>query len=206
MSFHAFDLFYVDPDQVREFLISMAKSGLVGGVYLWINRKNGKMYVGSSINMYSRIRGYLCLNKLHGTIGRGLLKYGLVSFVLVIFLVPEATGALVLSLEQSVLDNCVCAYNILPTAGSCAGVKRSEEHKAKISASMKGNSNSKGRNLSDEHKGKISASNKGQGNPNYNKGKAVYLYLVHTDSLELAARGPIGPRATLAVAPPSLTW
>jgi excinuclease UvrABC nuclease subunit len=53
------DLLYVDPDQVREFITSMAKEGLVAGVYLWLNRVNGKMYVGSSMNLYSRISGYL---------------------------------------------------------------------------------------------------------------------------------------------------
>src|SRR5438552_14115270 len=104
MIYHVFDLLYVEPDQVREFLISMTKEGLVGGVYLWINRANGKMYIGSSINLYSRLRKYLSLGRGHGIIGKGLLKYGLVSFVLVIFLVPEATPGLVLSLEQSVLD------------------------------------------------------------------------------------------------------
>jgi len=154
----------------------MAKEGLVAGVYLWLNRTNGKMYVGSSINLYSRIQGYLILSNLHGIIGKALLKYGLDSFVLVIFLFPNATSSLVLALdrsifdrsnvrrsaiEQSVLDGCVCAYNISPTAGSPAGVKRSEETKAKISDSMKGNTNCKGRELSDETRSKMSAAKKG---------------------------------------------
>jgi len=119
-----FDLFYTDPAQVvdvrvhrssdgepsmREFLIAMAKSGLVAGVYLWINRVidgprpamiderrsstidpegrmsalavNGKMYVGSSINLYSRMSRYFAVNSAHGIIGKALLKYGLVSFI-----------------------------------------------------------------------------------------------------------------------------
>jgi len=42
MSFHVFDLLYTEPDQVRDFLLSMAKEGLVGGVYLWINRSGKK--------------------------------------------------------------------------------------------------------------------------------------------------------------------
>jgi excinuclease UvrABC nuclease subunit len=61
MLFHVFDLFYTDPSQIREFLTAMAKTGLVGGVYLWINKHNGKMYVGSSINLCARISGYLNL-------------------------------------------------------------------------------------------------------------------------------------------------
>jgi len=113
MNFHVFDLLYTDPSQVREFLIFMAKSGLVGGVYLWLNKSNGKMYVGSSMNLYSRISTYFCLNKVHGIIGEALLKYGLVGFVLVLFFVSGATKEVVLSLEQSVLDGCTCAYNIL---------------------------------------------------------------------------------------------
>src|SRR4051794_7113460 len=92
------------------------------------------MYVGSSINLCDRMRSYLNFSNLHGLIGRAIRKYGLSGFVLIFFLFPNATSSLVLALEQSVLDGCVCAYNILPTAGSPAGVKRSEETKAKISA------------------------------------------------------------------------
>jgi len=87
MTFHVFDLLYTDPDQVREFLTAMAKEGLVGGVYLWINRVNGKKYVGSSINLYNRVSGYLSLSKLHGVIGLALLKYSLDSFFLILFFV-----------------------------------------------------------------------------------------------------------------------
>ncbi|CAG8751985.1 7168_t:CDS:2, partial [Acaulospora colombiana] len=163
MGFHIFDLLYTDPEQVRAFLAAMAKEGLVAGVYLWINRTNGKIYVGSSINLYSRISYYLALNGIHGTIGKALLKYGLVGFILVIFLVPDAS--LVLALEQSVLDGCICAYNILPTAGSSAGAKHSEETKAKISASVKGN------NPSEEHKARISAANKGKKHSDERKSK-----------------------------------
>jgi len=148
----------------------MGKKGLVGGVYLWINRENGNMYVGSSIHLYRRIKFDLNLERAHGIIGHGLRKYGLNGFVLVLFLFPNATSSLVLALEQSVLDNCTCAYNLSPTAGSPAGVKHSEETKAKR----------KGQKLSEEHKAKISAS----------KGKAVYLYLVHADGLELSASFP----------------
>jgi len=192
MLFHIFDLLYVDPDQVREFLLSMAKSGLVGGVYLWINRENGKMYVGSSVSMHKRMNRYFS-NKSHGIIKQALLKYGLNGFVLVLFLFPNATTSLLLALEQYMLDNCVCEYNILPTAGSSTGYKLSDEAKAKISAAKKGNS------LSEEHKANLSAAGKGKSRSEetkakmsdamkgrqgekasrFNKGKPVYLYVVH---------------------------
>ena len=166
------------------------------------------MYVGSSVNLHNRIRRYLSLGHLHGIIGQALIKHGLDAFVLVLFFIPNATSSLLLSLEQAVLDGCVCTYNILPTAGSPAGVKRSEEHKAKTSASLKGHKHS------DETKAKMSARKQGEANPNYgrpsplkgqklseetkakmsaskyNTGKAVYLYLVNTRGFELAASFP----------------
>ena len=203
MTIYVFDMSKGSPDQVREVISSMAKEGLIGGVYLWINRYNGKMYVASSINLYKRISGYLVLKTLHGIIGNALLKYGLVSFILVIVFMRDATKEGVLSLEQAVLDNCVCAYNISPTAGSPAGVTRSDETKEKISTSLKGKSHSeetrskmsaskqgdgnpnKGKTCSEETRAKISASKKGQNSPYLNQGKSVYLYVVHAHELEL---------------------
>src|SRR5277367_3128981 len=116
MVFYVFDLSKVDQDQVREVITYMAKKGLKGGIYLWINKTNGKTYVGSSINLYSRLSSYFSLKKLHGIIGNALLKYGLVNFILIIVFMRGATSSSVLSLEQAVLDGCVCAYNILSTA------------------------------------------------------------------------------------------
>lgn len=213
MTFHIFDPLYTDPDRVRELLLAMSKEGLVAGIYLWLNRENGKMYVGSSMNLYTRILGYLRFNNLHGMIGNALRKHGLNGFVLVLFLFPNTTRSLVLALEQYVLDNCVCAYNILPTAGSPTGYKHSDEakekmkgrklsdeHKDKISAALQGNTNSKGipspmkgKKLSDEHKAKLSASHKGLKHSDETKAKMsaskenpVYLYAVHLHGLELA--------------------
>jgi group I intron endonuclease len=146
------------------------------------------MYVGSSIDLRSRISDYFNLKQLHGIIGKALCKYGLNGFMLIIVFVPDATREMVLCLEQSVLDSCVCVYNILPTAKSLAGFKHTEEAKAKVSVYRKGKNLSdetkakisatkKGKNLSDEHKAKISAT----------KGKPVYLYVVHTHGLELSS-------------------
>jgi hypothetical protein len=73
----------------------------------------------------------------------------------------DATKEGVLSLEQSVLDNCECTYNILPTVGSSAGVKLSEETKTKISAARKGTK------LCEDHKTKISSSLLGEKNPRF---------------------------------------
>jgi group I intron endonuclease len=94
----------------------MSKEGVVAGVYLWINKTNGHMYVGSSIDLRSRLSDYVGLKQLHGIIGKALLKYGLNGFNLIIVFVSNPTREMLLSLEQSVLDSCTCVYNILPTA------------------------------------------------------------------------------------------
>jgi GIY-YIG catalytic domain len=59
MVFYVFDLFKLSLEQVREVITyhnvcdskRITKSGLKGGIYLWINKSNGKTYVGSSINL-----------------------------------------------------------------------------------------------------------------------------------------------------------
>jgi len=91
-----------------------------------------------------------------------------------------------------------CAYNISPTAGSSAGVKHSDEAKANISESMKGNTNRKGREASEETKVKMSAAKKGrQGakTPRYNSGIPVFLYSVRAPGLVLIASFPNKIRA-----------
>ena len=87
MVFHVFDLSKVDLDQVREVLTHMGKSGMVGRVYLWINKYHGNTYVGSSTNLRSRLSGYFSLKYVHGIIGLALLKYGLVNFLLLIVII-----------------------------------------------------------------------------------------------------------------------
>lgn len=185
MIFCVFDMLIVTPEQVYDILNSMAKPGLVGGVYLWINRENGKMYVGSSGSMYKRIHRYFS-NKSHGIIKQALLKYGPGGFFLVILLIPDATTSTLLALEQFVLDSGMCAYNICPVAGSCAGYKHTDEARANMSGAQKGNKNAKGYKQTEEHKAKVLAK----------ISKPVYLYLVHTDRLELSASFPSTVRAS----------
>lgn len=59
------------------------------GVYRWVNSKNGKSYVGSSINLANRLKIYYSVNYLKATllvdnsrIYRALLKYGYSNFYL----------------------------------------------------------------------------------------------------------------------------
>ena len=78
----------VEPSQVCEFLLIKGKEGPVAGVYLWINQVNGNMYVGSSMNLRSRISYYFNSKNVHGRIGSAFRKYSLISFTLVIYFIP----------------------------------------------------------------------------------------------------------------------
>jgi len=58
------------------------------GIYTWVNKVNGKAYVGSSVNLSKRIThyfspGYLSNNASH-VIAKAIRKYGLINFELVI--------------------------------------------------------------------------------------------------------------------------
>jgi group I intron endonuclease len=123
------------------------------GIYQLTNKINGKIYVGSSIDL--RIRFYSYFNFSHisrldrgnSLIHKALLKYGYSNFSLTILefvdfdgLTPrsKAFRQKLLEREQYYLDSKEPEYNILEVAGSSLGYKLSEETRLKMSASKKG--------------------------------------------------------------------
>jgi group I intron endonuclease len=117
--------------EIRKLLL-----GKYGGVYIFQNKINGKRYVGSSINIVKRISNYYDLNRIKTSliISKALEKYGLDSFTLQIFRVPNINKEAVLALEQYLIDSLKPEYNILKIAGSSAGHKHSKEFKERQSA------------------------------------------------------------------------
>jgi group I intron endonuclease len=123
------------------------------GIYQIRNTCNGKIYVGSASDFASRkskhffdLRNDKHINK---HLQRAFKKYSEENFVFEIIECIEKVEdikefrKLMLEREQYWIDNLnVCdsnyGYNINPTAGSCLGVKRSEESKKKMSESQKG--------------------------------------------------------------------
>jgi group I intron endonuclease len=91
-----------------------------GGCYIWVNLLNGKKYVGSSIDLASRILDHLG-GKSSLLLQRAFDKYGHDNFKLIIIILPEATKGSVLALEQYIIDTLRPSYNILKIAGSSAG-------------------------------------------------------------------------------------
>lgn len=132
------------------------------GVYIIRNKVNGKIYVGSSINIKKRWREHI--SKLNGKVidntrlFRAWKKYGSNSFE---FLVVEKVSVLdeILPAEQKWIDllNATgpLGYNILPSAGNCAGRIVSEETRNKIRSALIG------RKASAETRAKMSESHRG---------------------------------------------
>jgi group I intron endonuclease len=113
------------------------------GIYLWINKSNGKSYVGSAIDLKNRLKNYYSLNLMGTRIKLGqsaiysaILKYGHSNFKLEILEYCDSSE--VIEREKYYFNLLRPKYNLLPTAGSWLGYKHSEESKNKIRASLSG--------------------------------------------------------------------
>lgn len=106
-----------DTDKLKFLQDNVGKSG----IYRWTNLKNGKSYIGSSINLYLRMREYYSvgyletkLRKSKSKIFSSLLKNGYYSFSLEILEYCEKDQTFFR--EQYYLDLLNSEYNILKTA------------------------------------------------------------------------------------------
>lgn len=182
------------------------------GIYKIENLVNGKVYVGQAVDIKKRLRDHIRnLNKgIHGF--KGVVQggpdiidhlqcawneYGSESFVVGVIEYIEDLGQLT-PREQYWMDLTQCydsafGYNECKVAGSCRGVKRSEETRVKMSEAKKGenhplygkrgeNNPNYGKHPTEETKQKISEAKKGakyhmygrqgkrgEDNPNYGK-------------------------------------
>ena len=139
------------------------------GIYKITNKVNGKIYIGSSIDIKSRWRKHqsqLRHNK-HGNshLQRAWNKYGEENFTFETLEYVQDKYKLILC-EQKWFDKekpyeATIGYNICPTAGSSLGVKHTDEMKAKVSKAVKG------RKLSTEARKNIALAKMGEKNPMY---------------------------------------
>ena len=155
------------------------------GIYQIRNLVNGKVYVGSAVNLRARMQSHFgeLKNNKHNNrhLQRAYDKYGLDKFVFEVLEYVEKD--MLLEREQYYIDTLNAVkegYNLSPTAGSLLGFKLSEEAKTKISKGNKGKKRSAecikqirernlGRRLTEEQKAKISAKTKGALNGNYGR-------------------------------------
>lgn len=132
------------------------------GVYLWLQKTNGKYYVGSSVDLRYRFYDYFSksyLVKSGNTImANSISKYGLEAFEFIILEFTDKKD--VLSREQFFIDSLKPELNILKTAGCTLGFKPTVETKEKLRKAALG------RIQSLETRAKISESQKNnQNNP-----------------------------------------
>jgi len=118
----------------------------IAGVYIWTNLKTGEQNVGSSINLYTRLRSYLkpsILNEGNRLINQSMKTFGIQNFKLDIYII-DTTGlvyskirAVTLCLEQYYIFILNPSLNSIKVAGSNPIVEFTKEH---ISSIKKANS------------------------------------------------------------------
>lgn len=136
-------------------ILLITKQELKGksGVYGFLCKTTGKLYIGSSINFSSRFNDHIKDSRSNVQLQRAIKKYKLGDFIFVVFEFCEPKD--LISREQFYIDSLKPEFNILTSAGSSLGYKHTEETKAKLSESHNG------KTVSEETKAKISESNKG---------------------------------------------
>lgn len=118
---------------------------VISGVYKIENTLNGKLYIGSSLDVMRRWRSHVSLLN-RGThysihLQNAWNKYGQKSFSFKV-LSKVSEGKILLKIEQWHLDYYKpfgsLGYNVLPTAGSPRGYSFTEKHKENLSRSHTG--------------------------------------------------------------------
>ena len=141
------------------------------GVYYLINNINGHTYVGSSINLASRMRNYLnntflkSKQNVNMPIVKALLKYDQSHFSLLILEYVEAESLTIR--ETYYITSLIPYYNVLKQGYSSLGYKHTEETKKLLSELAKN------RTHSDLTKCLIARALTGENNPFYNKSHSV---------------------------------
>ena len=159
-------------------------------VYQIKNTKNGKVYVGSTVDVdrrWCKHRRLLRSNRHpNGYLQNAWNKHGEQAFS---FLVTDTVNCEkeMISREQYYLDTLDVLYNLSPTAGSTRGVKLSQATRGKMSQAMIGEKNhfwgkthspevrerlaEARRNTSKEQRERLAELIRGENNPGFKKGE-----------------------------------
>jgi group I intron endonuclease len=137
------------------------------GVYCLVNNINGHSYVGSSINLSSRMRNYLnnsflkSKQNINMPIVKALLNYDQSNFSLLILEYAEPESIIIR--ETYYITYVMPYYNVLKQGYSSLGYKHTEETKKLLSTLAKN------RIHADKTKALIARALTGENNPFYNK-------------------------------------
>lgn len=141
------------------------------GVYCLMNKINGHAYVGSSINLSSRMRNYLnntflkSKSNVNMPIVKALLKYDQSNFALLILEYVEPEYITVR--ETFYITHVMPYYNVLKQGYSSLGYIHTEETKKLLSELAKN------RTHTDKTKALIARALTGENNPFYNKSHSI---------------------------------
>jgi group I intron endonuclease len=141
------------------------------GVYCLINKINGYSYIGSSINLATRMRNYLnnsflkSKQNINMPIVKGLLKYDQSNFTL--FIIEHVEYQYLAVRETYYITSLVPYYNVLKQGYSSLGYKHTEETKVLLSELAKN------RVHSNETKALIARALTGDNNPFYKKSHSI---------------------------------
>jgi group I intron endonuclease len=100
------------------------------GVYGFLSKTTGKLYIGSSINLNIRFDNHLKGLRSNIKLQNAINKYNLQDFIFVVFEYCEAE--ILVSREQFYIDILKPEFNILKIAGSSLGYKHTEKSLAKM--------------------------------------------------------------------------
>lgn len=140
-------------------------------VYMLYNNLNGHYYIGSTINIASRMKNYLNPGFLKSEknnsmpISRALLKHDSVNFTLVIIEYVEIEDLTIR--ETFYITSLIPYYNVLKQGYSSLGYKHTEDTKELLS------SLAKNRIHSEKTKSLIARALTGENNPFYNKSHSI---------------------------------
>lgn len=130
----------------------------VCGIYKIRNTANGNVYVGSSVNVESRIFKHLSFLRRgdhpNGHLQAAFALYGEAAFEYE--LIEACNRDQLLTREQHHIDSLKPAYNICQVAGNTLGYRHTEEAKAKMAVVNKGNQRNLGKKHSEQTKRLIS--------------------------------------------------
>lgn len=133
------------------------------GIYSWINKVNGKFFIGSGYPLYLRISDYYqnlyLLSCYNVYIVKSLIKYGMNNFSLAILEYSDSENLILC--EQKWIDFLNPEYNFSPIAGNTKGYKHTVESIEEIRKASIGRKHTK------EIKQIMSNSRKGENNPFY---------------------------------------